>query len=116
MEEQTKFFDLSRLKANPPQYAYDLLRNIAFPRCCIPSWHTHSVSYHLILTVVTMKSVAALALLAGSAAAFAPQQQGRASTSVSAFDDALGVQQPLGFWYVRIGVEGHFIHGWYFPG
>lgn len=49
-----------------------------------------------------MKTVAALALLAGSAAAFAPQQQKRASTSVAAFDDALGVQQPLGFWYVRI--------------
>eukprot|EP00980_Cylindrotheca_fusiformis_P016714 scaffold5024_cov136-Cylindrotheca_fusiformis.AAC.43 len=45
-----------------------------------------------------MKTVAALALLAGTAAAFAPQQQGRVSTSVAAFEDALGAQPPLGFW------------------
>lgn len=56
--------------------------------------------------ILTMKTVAALTLLAGSAAAFAPQQQQRASTSVAAaaFDDALGVQEPLGFWYVQITV------------
>ena len=47
-----------------------------------------------------MKTFAALALLAGSAAAFAPQQESRASTSLAAFEDALGVQKPLGFWYV----------------
>ena len=47
-----------------------------------------------------MKTVATLALLAGTAAAFAPQQQSRASTSLAAFEDALGVQNPLGFWYV----------------
>jgi hypothetical protein len=46
-----------------------------------------------------MKSVA-IALLAGTAAAFAPQQQSRASTTLNAFEDALGVQKPLGYWYV----------------
>ena len=47
-----------------------------------------------------MKSVAALALLASTAAAFAPAQESRASTSLAAFEDALGAQKPLGFWYV----------------
>lgn len=47
-----------------------------------------------------MKTVAALALLASTAAAFAPAQESRASTSLSAYDDALGAQEPLGFWYV----------------
>jgi hypothetical protein len=47
----------------------------------------------------TMKFAAVLALLAGSAAAFAPSQQAsRSSTSLAAYDDALGVQKPLGFW------------------
>jgi hypothetical protein len=46
-----------------------------------------------------MKTVATLALLAGSAAAFAPQQQARTSTAVEAsYEDALGAQPPLGFW------------------
>ncbi|CAJ1930569.1 unnamed protein product [Cylindrotheca closterium] len=46
-----------------------------------------------------MKTVAALSLLAGSALAFAPQQAGKSSSAVSAsFEDALGVQPPLGFW------------------
>ena len=50
-----------------------------------------------------MKTVATLALLAGTAAAFAPQQASRASTSLAAaFDDALGAQEPLGFWYVEV--------------
>jgi hypothetical protein len=50
-----------------------------------------------------MKTVATLALLAGTAAAFAPQQASRASTSLeAAFEDALGVQEPLGFWYVKV--------------
>lgn len=50
-----------------------------------------------------MKTIATLALLAGTAAAFAPQQASRASTSVgAAFEDALGVQEPLGFWYVEV--------------
>ena len=48
----------------------------------------------------TMKTVAALALLASTAAAFAPAQESRASTSLAAFEDALGAQKPLGFWYV----------------
>ena len=48
-----------------------------------------------------MKTVAALSLLAGSALAFAPQQAGKTSSAVSAsFEDALGAQPPLGFWYV----------------
>ena len=47
---------------------------------------------------VTMKTVAALALLASTAAAFAPSQQSPASTSLAAFEDALGAQKPLGFW------------------
>jgi hypothetical protein len=45
-----------------------------------------------------MKTIAAIALLATSAAAFAPQQESRASTSLAAFEDALGAQKPLGFW------------------
>jgi hypothetical protein len=48
--------------------------------------------------IFTMKSVAAIALLASTAAAFVSQQESRASTSLAAFDDALGVQEPLGFW------------------
>jgi hypothetical protein len=50
-----------------------------------------------------MKTVATLALLAGTAAAFAPQQASRACTSLeAAFEDSLGVQEPLGFWYVQV--------------
>jgi len=45
-----------------------------------------------------MKSFAALALLAGSAAAFAPAQMGQTSTALSAFENELGVQPPLGFY------------------
>jgi len=43
-----------------------------------------------------MKS-AILASLIASAAAFAPAQQGMTSTSLAAFEDALGSQPPLGF-------------------
>merc|ERR1712228_1141216 len=43
-----------------------------------------------------MKS-AVLALLAGSAAAFAPSQTSKASTALNAFESELGVQPPLGF-------------------
>eukprot|EP00537_Pseudo-nitzschia_pungens_P014545 CAMPEP_0172382190 /NCGR_PEP_ID=MMETSP1061-20121228/174_1 /TAXON_ID=37318 /ORGANISM="Pseudo-nitzschia pungens, Strain cf. pungens" /LENGTH=207 /DNA_ID=CAMNT_0013110017 /DNA_START=57 /DNA_END=680 /DNA_ORIENTATION=+ len=45
-----------------------------------------------------MKTAAVLSLLIGSAAAFAPQQASRASTSLAAFDAELGAQPPLGFW------------------
>merc|ERR1719343_1718314 len=45
-----------------------------------------------------MKIAAILSLVIGSAAAFAPQQESRASTSLAAFEDALGAQKPLGFW------------------
>jgi hypothetical protein len=46
-----------------------------------------------------MKTAAVLSLLIGNAAAFAPQQlSSRITTSLSAFDDALGAQKPLGFW------------------
>jgi hypothetical protein len=45
-----------------------------------------------------MKSVAALSILVASAAAFAPQQTSRASTSLAAFENELGAQPPLGFW------------------
>jgi hypothetical protein len=41
-----------------------------------------------------MKVIALLAL-AGSAAAFAPAQQSRASTSLAAFENELGVQAPV---------------------
>eukprot|EP00563_Minutocellus_polymorphus_P014925 CAMPEP_0181055618 /NCGR_PEP_ID=MMETSP1070-20121207/19293_1 /TAXON_ID=265543 /ORGANISM="Minutocellus polymorphus, Strain NH13" /LENGTH=202 /DNA_ID=CAMNT_0023134937 /DNA_START=18 /DNA_END=626 /DNA_ORIENTATION=+ len=45
-----------------------------------------------------MKTVACLAALVGSAAAFAPAQQGASSTALSgAFDNEIGVQAPLGF-------------------
>ena len=43
-----------------------------------------------------MKSAIA-ALLIGSAAAFAPAQTGKASTSLNAFESELGAQAPLGF-------------------
>ena len=46
----------------------------------------------------TMKTAAVLTLLVGSAAAFAPQQASRASTSLAAFESELGAQPPLGFW------------------
>eukprot|EP00566_Odontella_aurita_P023577 CAMPEP_0113540208 /NCGR_PEP_ID=MMETSP0015_2-20120614/8354_1 /TAXON_ID=2838 /ORGANISM="Odontella" /LENGTH=208 /DNA_ID=CAMNT_0000439989 /DNA_START=94 /DNA_END=720 /DNA_ORIENTATION=+ /assembly_acc=CAM_ASM_000160 len=39
----------------------------------------------------------ALALAAGSAAAFAPAQTGKATTALNAFADELGAQEPLGF-------------------
>ena len=41
-----------------------------------------------------MKVIALLAL-AGSAAAFAPAQQSRASTSLAAFENEVGVQAPV---------------------
>lgn len=64
-----------------------------------------AISTLLLLHIYTkMKTVAALALLAGSVAAFAPQQESRASTSLAAFEDALGVQKPLGFWYVFLAL------------
>lgn len=45
---------------------------------------------------------AILAALVASAAAFAPSQQQATSTSLAgSYDDALGVQNPLGFWYVE---------------
>merc|ERR1719327_2578923 len=44
-----------------------------------------------------MKS-AILATLIASAAAFAPAQQKASSTSLNAFEDALGAQPPLGLW------------------
>jgi hypothetical protein len=39
--------------------------------------------------------VISLFALAGSAAAFAPSQQDRASTAVSAFENEVGVQAPV---------------------
>jgi len=44
-----------------------------------------------------MKTVIAASLVAG-AAAFAPAQHGKVSTSLNAFDQELGVQPPVGFW------------------
>jgi hypothetical protein len=45
-----------------------------------------------------MKTAAAFVALLASAAAFAPvQQQGARTTSLNAFEDALGAQPPLGF-------------------
>eukprot|EP00568_Trieres_chinensis_P007595 CAMPEP_0183295660 /NCGR_PEP_ID=MMETSP0160_2-20130417/3534_1 /TAXON_ID=2839 ORGANISM="Odontella Sinensis, Strain Grunow 1884" /NCGR_SAMPLE_ID=MMETSP0160_2 /ASSEMBLY_ACC=CAM_ASM_000250 /LENGTH=204 /DNA_ID=CAMNT_0025457179 /DNA_START=34 /DNA_END=648 /DNA_ORIENTATION=- len=41
--------------------------------------------------------LAIVALLAGSAAAFAPAQTGRSSVSLNAFKDEVGAQAPLGF-------------------
>lgn len=46
-----------------------------------------------------MKTVAVLATLMSSAAAFAPTKEGsQYSTALRAFDSELGVQEPLGFW------------------
>jgi hypothetical protein len=44
-----------------------------------------------------MMKLAVLAALAGSAAAFAPAQTGKASTALNAFESELGAQAPLGF-------------------
>mmetsp|Transcript_7029 Transcript_7029/g.9287 ORF Transcript_7029/g.9287 Transcript_7029/m.9287 type:complete len:204 (+) Transcript_7029:35-646(+) len=44
-----------------------------------------------------MMKTACLLALVGSAAAFAPAQQGRVNTEVCAFQDQLGAQAPLGF-------------------
>mmetsp|Transcript_35547 Transcript_35547/g.77138 ORF Transcript_35547/g.77138 Transcript_35547/m.77138 type:complete len:210 (-) Transcript_35547:176-805(-) len=44
-----------------------------------------------------MYKLAIAALLAGSAAAFAPAQVGQSSTALNAFEGELGVQPPLGF-------------------
>lgn len=41
--------------------------------------------------------LATLAAIAGSAAAFAPAQQGRVSTAVQGFENELGVIAPTGF-------------------
>jgi len=45
-----------------------------------------------------MKTAAILSLLVGTAAAFAPQQEARVSTSLAAYDAEVGAQKPLGFW------------------
>lgn len=52
-----------------------------------------------------MKTVAVLALLATTAAAFAPQHDARISTSLAAYEDALGAQKPLGFWCVSLVLD-----------
>merc|ERR1719287_225681 len=44
-----------------------------------------------------MMKIAALAALAGSAAAFTPAQTGKATTALNAFENELGAQAPLGF-------------------
>lgn len=45
-----------------------------------------------------MKSIFLLSLLASSAAAFSVQTQKISSTALSAFENELGAQPPLGFW------------------
>ena len=47
----------------------------------------------------TMKTTI-LATLLSAAAAFAPAKQAVQTTSLSAFENELGAQEPLGFWYV----------------
>ena len=44
-----------------------------------------------------MMKLALLAAAAGSAAAFAPVQQGRVSTAVNSYENELGVIAPTGF-------------------
>ncbi|EJK49164.1 hypothetical protein THAOC_31987, partial [Thalassiosira oceanica] len=66
-----------------------------------PSSHNQiasTIQFHFDQFFIMFKSVAALALI-GSAAAFAPAQTGRASTSVSAFtiDNMPGALAPMGF-------------------
>lgn len=59
-----------------------------------------NVSGYFFNRKITMKT-AILATLVASAAAFAPAKQQASSTSLAgSYDDALGVQKPLGFWYV----------------
>lgn len=61
---------------------------------------------------LTMKT-AILASLVASAVAFAPSKQQSASTSLSgSFDDALGVQKPLGFWYVADETVSAIMNFW----
>jgi len=45
-----------------------------------------------------MMKLAVVAALVGSAAAFAPAQTGRASTSIKSFEDEIGALPPVGFW------------------
>jgi hypothetical protein len=49
-----------------------------------------------------MKTVAVLATLVGSAAAFAPAQKSTQSASAlsASFESELGAQPPLNYWYV----------------
>ena len=54
------------------------------------------ISQTLPTNISNMKS-AIIAALIGSAAAFAPAQNKAATTSLNAFEDELGVQEPLGF-------------------
>jgi hypothetical protein len=64
-----------------------------------------STSGYFFKRKITMKT-AILAALVASAAAFAPSQQQATSTSLAgSYDDALGVQNPLGFWYVERGYQ-----------
>jgi len=45
-----------------------------------------------------MMKLATLALLASSAAAFAPSKVAKSSTALNSFENELGVQPPTGFW------------------
>jgi hypothetical protein len=50
-----------------------------------------------------MKTVAVLATLVGSAAAFAPalkRTQSASALSAASFENELGAQPPLNYWYV----------------
>ena len=66
------------------------------PRCLRPLHPipTISTSTDSLVKILTMKS-AIFASLVATAAAFAPAKQAATSTSLSAFEDALGAQPPV---------------------
>ena len=69
-------------------------RSLASSTPSSPPW-SHSSSSHFIYIHVKMK-LAITALLAGSAAAFAPAQTGRVATDLAVSELELGVTEPLG--------------------
>jgi len=68
-----------------------VIKNIEYPF----DHHPHNI-FKIITTTIIMKFLIS-ALLASSAAAFAPSKVAQTSTSLNAFEGELGVQPPLGF-------------------
>lgn len=84
------------------RHARFLAEAVTSSTCCFMASSLTAVSVTIFLLFVEhiylkMKVIAALLAVAGSAAAFAPSQGGRASTSLSAkaFNDAVGATAPV---------------------